>query len=82
MSATRQRIWLCWSPGQNCFHIESEDEGVRTNYQAFKRNAGVDYVPIGVFTSHEHASNAARELWPVLTKRENLFGHPAINAEN
>jgi len=82
MSATRQRIWLCWSPRQNCFHIESEDDGVRTNYQAFKRNAGVDYVPIGVFTSHEQASNAARELWPVLTRRENIFGHPAINAEN
>lgn len=82
MSATRQRVWLCWSPRQNCFHIESEDDGVRTNYRAFKCNRGLDYIPIAVFFSREQANQAARELWPVLPRRQELFGHPAEAAEN
>jgi hypothetical protein len=82
MNGSDHRIWLCWSPRQNCFHIESEEDGVRTNLRAFKRNAGVDYVPIAVFASRQQANKAARELWSLLTEREELFGCLAVNAEN
>ena len=82
MSATRHASGFAGRLGKIAFDIKSEDEGVRTNYQAFKRNAGVDYVPSGFSRATSTPAIAARELWPVLTKRENLFGHPAINAEN
>jgi len=62
--------WLCWSPRQNCFHIESEAVGLRTNQQAFAENSKVDYVPIGIFISREAASAAAAKFRDEMEKRQ------------
>lgn len=51
-----ERIWVCWSFEQGCFHIEPEERGLQINLQAFVLNNPVSYVPIGVFDSHEAAS--------------------------
>ena len=64
------RFWLCWSPQQNCFHIESEAEGLRTNQDAFAEDSKVDYVPIGIFHSREAADATASRFRDEMEQRQ------------
>lgn len=64
------RYWLLWSSEANSLHIEDEEQGLRTNLQAFQRNAKTDYVPIGTFPSREAATRAIADYDAVLTSRE------------
>lgn len=67
---TDNRVWLCWSPQQNCLHIEPETEGLRTNQEALVRNTKVDYIPIGIFGNDQAAREAAHAIRPKLRERE------------
>jgi hypothetical protein len=70
MNTPQAKVWLCWSPRQNCFHVETEPEGVAKNRNAFLRDVEVDFVPIGIFASEHEANATARKLRPALLQRE------------
>ncbi len=70
MNNPQEKVWLCWSPRQNCFHIETEADGLRVNLDAFRRGTRVDYVPIAAFANQDEASVAADGLQGTLEKRQ------------
>lgn len=70
MNTPQAKVWLCWSPRQNCFYVEPEHEGLAKNRDAFLRDAKVDYVPIGIFPSEHDANATAHRLRPALRERE------------
>ena len=70
MNNPKEKVWLCWSPRQNCFHIETEADSLRVNLEAFKRGTRVDYVPIAAFASQDEAIAAADGLQATLEKRQ------------
>lgn len=70
MNTPQTKFWLCWSPRQNCFYVETEHEGVAKNRNAFLRDVEVDFVPIGIFATEHEANAAARKLRPARLQRE------------
>ena len=71
-----EKYWLCWSPRQNAFHIESEADGEQTNREAFFEDRPSDFVPIGHFTTSEAAHAEADRLTPILRERDKKRGFP------
>ena len=65
-----EKHWLCWSPRQNAFHIETESDGVRINRTAFVENRSLDYFPIGVFETEDEACAQADCLQKILEERD------------
>lgn len=53
--ATAGRWWACWSPQQQCVHLERERESLEINLQAFVLNRVVEYVPLAIFDDEEAA---------------------------
>ena len=51
----QDRHWVCWSHSQQCFHIETETEGIKTNLSAFFENRPMDYIVVGVFADRQKA---------------------------
>lgn len=51
----QDRHWVCWSHSQQCFHIETEAEGITTNVLAFFQNRPMDYVVVGDFVDRQQA---------------------------
>lgn len=70
MNTPQVKVWLCWSPRQNCFHVEPEHEGLAKNRNAFVRDAKVDFIPIGIFASEHEANATAHTLRPALHQRK------------
>ena len=57
-----------WSPSQQCFHLQTLAEMIRDNLSVFKMESITDYLCIGIFESHEQASNYIRKLRERLEK--------------
>ncbi len=70
MSSPSENHWLCWSPRQNAFHVESETDGLKTNRRAFRENSKLDYIPIGKFSDIDQACAEADRLRNVLRERD------------
>ena len=50
-----ERFWLCWSPTQNTYSVDSEAYGLRSNQNAHANGRRVDYVVLDVFESEQEA---------------------------
>ncbi len=70
MNTPQEKVWLCWSPRQNCLHVETEADGLRVNLEAFKRNTRVDYVPIAAFGNQDEALAAADKMQNTISARQ------------
>lgn len=51
-----------WSFKQKCFHIETLNEMIFSNYSAFRENRNTEYIPILIVKSHNDARKAIEEL--------------------
>lgn len=69
-----EKYWLCWSPRQNAFHIESETDGARRNRRSFIEDRRPDYMPIGLFSDRKEANAEADRLTPILRQRDEKEG--------
>jgi hypothetical protein len=74
----KNKQWLCWSPRQNTFHVEGEEDGARRNRRAFNDGRKPDYITIGVFPTSDEACAEARRLTPILREREKERAFPPL----
>jgi hypothetical protein len=70
------KYWLCWSPRQNAFHIESEADGLTRNRRSFTDDRKPDFMPIGLFLGPVEANAEADRLTPILRLRDKKRGFP------
>jgi hypothetical protein len=54
--------WLCYSPTQGAYHIESVSEGLAANQRAHATGRRIDFVPLAQFDTRAEASDAAAQL--------------------
>ena len=64
-----RRVWLCWSPSQQAFHIETEADGLKINLRAFVENRPVDFIPIAIFGSRKSANKFTEQIKPIRNGR-------------
>lgn len=69
VSATEDRSWACWSPQQQCVHLERERDALEINLRAFALNRVVEYVPLAIFDSQDEARKFLSQIQAIRDRR-------------
>lgn len=68
--ATAHRWWACWSPQQQCVHLERERDALEINLRAFALNRVVEYVPLAIFDCEEASRVFLTEIQAIRDRRQ------------
>ncbi len=68
-----------WSSTQDSFHVELLTEALAANLRCFGKKQPMDYVPLGIYDSHEEAAYARLRFRNWLDKHRD--NPPAVDGE-